>query len=151
MTDNEIIKALECCSSQNVLKGCEDCPLNDKKEDCRNILDFKILDLINRQREVIEQLEVQNGKLKKFFSVKFDRDELEEIVSKQIKMYKVELIREFAEIVKAEDFDRCIDIAYDGSGEVKRAEIRRVLFNKQIDNLVKEMIGDDDNAETPKT
>ena len=68
-------------------------------------------------------------------------DALDLIKRQQIEIEKVksEAVREFAEKLKVEDFDRCIDVIYEGSGEVKRTEIRRVLFNKQIDNLVKEM------------
>ena len=56
MTDNEIIKALECCRDCN----CEECPC------CRIILGVthcteidqeEILDLINRQKAEIERLE----------------------------------------------------------------------------------------------
>ena len=53
MTDKEIIKALECCSSGEAMI-CEECPLN---EECYNDeLDLAelALDLINRQQEQLE-------------------------------------------------------------------------------------------------
>ena len=56
MTDNEIIKALECCWERN----CYDCPIH--KEDkycgiCRAIIVREALDIIKQQQEHIEVLE----------------------------------------------------------------------------------------------
>ncbi len=60
MTDNDIIKALECC-----LKGdydkiinalCAKCPYC-KNTDCKLILQQDVLDLINRQKAEIERLQ----------------------------------------------------------------------------------------------
>mgnify|MGYP003520110880 CR=1 FL=1 len=52
MTDNEIIKAAECCVFG---ESCEGCPLEFK--DCANIDVSKLtLDLINRQKAEIERL-----------------------------------------------------------------------------------------------
>lgn len=57
MTDNEIIKALECCSFDDV-KKCDDCPYYEKetKTYCVNDLIKDTLDLINRQKAEIERL-----------------------------------------------------------------------------------------------
>ena len=141
LTNEEVVKALECCSSPNVLKGCENCPLRNNKENCRSILDFKILNLINDQKTEIERLTEEinalNGNTEKYIAECEKRSrEMAEDYRKEI---RVEAIKEFAKIVKAEAFDRCIDVTYDGRGEVKRIGIRRVLFNKQINELVKEM------------
>ena len=55
MTDNEIIKALECCAS--VDDGClTDCPLYDGDDSCFSTLLKPTLDLINRQKAEIERL-----------------------------------------------------------------------------------------------
>ena len=58
LTDNEIVKALECCSY--ITGVCpEHCPLmND--DGCRNILAEKALEIINRQKAEIERLEAMN-------------------------------------------------------------------------------------------
>lgn len=54
MTDNEIIKALECCFNNN--GNCtEECPLRHNNE-CWKILSSSTLDLINRQQAEIERL-----------------------------------------------------------------------------------------------
>jgi hypothetical protein len=52
MTDNEIIKALECCDG--TLAGCAECP-NYKNRFCCTI-EKDALDLINRQKAEIEGL-----------------------------------------------------------------------------------------------
>ena len=58
MTDNEIIKALECCVASN----CGDCTIFNNKEirrvpgRCVQTLEKNALDLINRQQAEIERL-----------------------------------------------------------------------------------------------
>lgn len=75
MTDNEIIKALECCGSAKV--GCRDCPLNvDEDIICQDELVTEVYKLINRQQT---------------------EDYKEEI--------KSEAVREFAEKLKQQAFD----------------------------------------------
>ena len=54
MTDNEIIKALEVCTSE--LQDCVLCPLLDNCDPL--VLDGQALDLINRQQAEIEKLQV---------------------------------------------------------------------------------------------
>ena len=56
MTDNEIIKALECCF---IKIDCTDCPKNVNKpftEDCLVSVAKQAIDLINRQKAEIERL-----------------------------------------------------------------------------------------------
>lgn len=54
MNDNEIVKALECCTSENG-KDCEDCPCKNftyKRGNggcCNSLMEYA-LDLINRQK-----------------------------------------------------------------------------------------------------
>lgn len=55
MTDNEIIKALECCIKN--LCHCGECPRFERGvDDCHITLYNDILDLINRQRKEIDDL-----------------------------------------------------------------------------------------------
>lgn len=60
MTDNEIIKALECHSKNNV-RTCKGCPYADTYHDingeCIDIMATEALALINRQKVTIEQLQ----------------------------------------------------------------------------------------------
>ena len=53
MTDNEIIKALECCIND----VCEDCPLYGENGNCVQNTKRNALDLINRQKAEIEGLQ----------------------------------------------------------------------------------------------
>ena len=53
MTDNEIIKALECCTADNNM--CNHCPYDNKCIDGKkNLLEEDVLNLINRQKAEIE-------------------------------------------------------------------------------------------------
>lgn len=56
MTDDEIMKALECCAYWESDKSCEDCPENTYGFGCGNKLSKHSLDLINRQKSEIERL-----------------------------------------------------------------------------------------------
>ena len=59
ITDNEIIKALECC---HMVNGCERCPLRNDTEECE-ILNTYALDLIKRQKSEIEKLQHEKSEL----------------------------------------------------------------------------------------
>lgn len=60
MTDNEIIKALECCANWESDKSCEECPANTYGFGCANKRAKASLDLINRQQAEIERLKKEN-------------------------------------------------------------------------------------------
>ena len=60
MTDNDIIKALECCP-KDIL--CEQCPLNGKSN-CMNKLYEYALDIVNRQQSKIKRLNCVIDKIK---------------------------------------------------------------------------------------
>ena len=66
MTDNEIIKALSCCS--NVPYCPTDCPLIENDRDCLLALQKPMLDFINRQKAEIERLTIQRDKAIKDFT-----------------------------------------------------------------------------------
>ena len=55
MTDNEIMKALECCCGDDM--GCKSCPMFDELNSaCVRTTIRSALDLINRQKAEIEKL-----------------------------------------------------------------------------------------------
>jgi hypothetical protein len=55
MTDNEIIKALECCYGNKV--NCNECPMWEYEGDCfEGLMKHNALSLINRQKAEIERL-----------------------------------------------------------------------------------------------
>ena len=62
MTDEEIIKALECCF---ITESCENCPMDKKRFikrfiKCIDKIGKNALNLINRQHEEIEKLRERN-------------------------------------------------------------------------------------------
>ena len=61
MTDNEIIKALECCVKTEFISDCAKCEMF--AIDCKDILIENALDLINRQQAEIERLEAQHREM----------------------------------------------------------------------------------------
>lgn len=109
MTDNEIIKALECCANWQNDKSCEECPANTYGFGCANKMAKYAIDLINRQNAEIERYK---GVIK--------------ILENDIEIAKAEAIKEFAERLR-ERYES-VDGQY----------IDRVL-NSDIDTLIKEM------------
>ena len=61
MTDNEIIKALECCNGWD--GRCLNCPLNREGTNCKEKLNSYALDLVNRQKEEIDRLNIESETL----------------------------------------------------------------------------------------
>ena len=129
MTDNEIIKALKCCSKGIYAEVCEECAFRNEGNkiniDCFNLEEYA-LDLINRQKAEIEMLKTE--------MLKIVEHDIPALAAKQIadehtanvmKYAKSKAIKEFAE------------------------RLKQVLYNDEfiftrniIDNLVKEMVGD---------
>lgn len=118
MTDNEIIKALECCSKSSHFGECfkNQCPLvseNGCKVGKETLYPY-LLDIINRQKEEIEELKKGFTADADFFASEYD-----------LKI-KYEAIKEFAKQVKMAfyyEFDELIPS----------------IMADKIDNLVKEM------------
>jgi hypothetical protein len=117
LTDNEIIKALECCKS--VIGGnCDACPYVccNMYEESDAIKDA--ISLINRQKAEIERLQKVNDSFTD--------------IGKLYSEIKAEAIKEFAERLK-NSADYC-------TGTIE-------FDTEDIDNLVKEMVGDGDGGE----
>ena len=55
MTDNEIVKALECCCSVDV-NACDNCPFHERCYNNNEWIEKEAIDLINRQKAEIERL-----------------------------------------------------------------------------------------------
>ena len=128
MTDNEIVKALECCANAY---DCPDCPFEDDCGSMQKLSTF-VVDLINSQKAEIERLNVAV----KAKDVKLNTGDyaLEKSVSalvNAIKTAKSEAIKEFAERLKTKmnDMSR---VAFDD----KTYFLISIEF---IDNLLKEM------------
>ena len=125
MTDNEIIKALEVCH-KCVYGSCPECPLHGVGG-CDSELMKYALNLIKRQKAEIERLE----------KIEIVFDEIEDTINplpfetdydKAVKQAKAEAIKEFAERLKEK--------------ERPTFPLAMVVDISEIDNLVKEMVGD---------
>lgn len=154
MTDKDIVKALECCISDDDgtrERPCKGCPLL-QNDSCSNSLRKHALDLIYRQKEKIkefdEKLVIQRG-LIDYKKAEIERlqkkvDELAEVLSDAIKIRykeaKSEAIKEFAKKLK-ETITNAINTYYNSNGGGYYLAEDTI---EDIDNLVKEMAG---NAE----
>ena len=139
MTDNDIIKALECCTSDGCT--CRECPYEDTKHivneefetmsngktydawSCDEWLKIDLLDLINRQKAEIERLttlaELGNIRANGYRAM---RD--------KAKNAKAEAIKEFAERLKNRFTEKLGD---------KKESFFSYSVQREIDKLVKEM------------
>ena len=125
MTDNEIIKALECCRVENAIGTCKmrDCPFatNWKCEIAErgtypiNKLIKQALDLINRYKAENEKLNIELKAMRgSTNSYKAEAERLQKAIKVQdimieqqdykIEATKSEAIKEFAERIKAESY-----------------------------------------------
>ena len=125
MTDEQIIKALECCKT-NIQTDCENCPLYKEEvtenSTCITILSENALDLINRQQAEIERLNKEVDRLSQCVLYH----------DGQIVDAKAEAYKEFVEMLKERVMFFPLSALPDG----------RIVNESQIDNLVKEMVGD---------
>ena len=127
MTDNEIIKSLECCVKDGYPYGCKDCQYHNLN--CNEQLDADALDLINRQKVEIERLE------RDVFTYKIRWAKAE---SRETKA-KAEAIKEFAERLKEKAHTTPVFDSY--CSKTYMGNVLKV-YVADIDNLVKEMVGE---------
>lgn len=143
MTDNEIIKALECCIDSSTVLACADCPLLDTKQ-ClgkpktyvSNFIVEQALDLINRLKADVNNYRTRVGNQREELArlneqVNEQKAEIEALEMKcektlynLVERTKSEAIKEFAENLK--DYHK----NYEGFC---------VVDDDDIDNLVAEM------------
>ena len=132
MTDNEIIKVLECCGKEY---SCEKCALNtwlDKKRDCIGAILVNALDLINRLQDEKQALingqeTLQNTIVEQKAEIdrlKHRKTELQ-IRNQELQHEKSEAIKEFIDELK--------------NRVVNKYEYTDIRVFKEIDDLVKEM------------
>ena len=116
MTDNEIIKAMQCVIGNDV--KCSECTYQKVLPfpSCRRMCAKNALDLINRQKAEIERLSIESETLVTQLKVAYEQIH-------KLNMAKSETIKEFAEELK-----NCFAISGD------YLDIINI-----VDNLVKEM------------
>ena len=134
MTDNEIIKALECCTTNGA--SCKDCPAFVKvdRSNCKKY--FRgALDLINRQKAEIEDWKQKNKALR--FSLDLCKGWEERA--------KAEAYKEFAEKMNKEA--EKVEIDREGDFVETDNKIYDTVANwckATSDNILKEKVGDKD-------
>lgn len=145
MTDNEIIKALECCDKNN----CFCCPYRMDNV-CISNLRNDALDLINRQKAEINRWESECGKQSVLW-----RSHFESIFETAKETIRAEAIKEFAERLKK---DLC-DLEFNANTErktIRVSELREqvdwvlhTVFIEIIDNRANEMTREQGNDRLP--
>lgn len=130
MTGNDIIKALECCKA--VGGTCKGCAFGGSRVCIGNLHKFA-LDLINRQQAVIERYEKEHSAKLKVWELldKRTKERYEKLYEEAISVVRAEAIEAFADKVK-ENRVTLFNYIYSSTG-----------FGKQIDDLVKEMVGEE--------
>ena len=124
MTDNEIIKALECCTDESY-ENCNECPYSTDTLSCERLkLLEDSLDLINRQKAEIERLKKEVSVARDAYISIQDRYE----------HTKTEAYKEFAErLNEGAQIADCFD------------SYNMVVGTHFIDNLLKEMVGEEND------
>lgn len=121
MTDNEMIKALECCTDESY-ENCNECPYSIDTERCERMkLLEDILDLINHQKAETERLKKEIQITKDAYTMLQTKNEI----------IKSEAVKEFAERLKEKSFKTIRNYGL----------TKDVVEVCDIDNLVKEMVG----------
>ena len=133
MTDNEIIKAYELCfAERGTSYTCAVCPYHQFGELCKVNRDKDALDLINRQKAEIERLQ------QSLDATIAGQESLQKYISK----VKAEAIKEFAERLK-DILAVEVTVEYEiADGFFKDFFDITETFD-EIDNLVKEVVGED--------
>ena len=141
MTDNEIIKALECCAQP--IPICKECPCYDSNVPypCADQLKWATLNLIDSQQTEIERLNsLVDDHFWDFCSIAgcegASNDCWKTCPDSRYNKIKSEAIKEFAEKLKEK-----VHI-FESGFEANEDRIVKIVTLKDIDNLLKEMVGD---------
>lgn len=130
MTDNEIVKALEYCFTNDWNRTkCDKCKFYTGTTQCVEDLKSASIYLIKRQQAEIERLKCEMGKLLPKDCAYTVQMEVSNKLETQI---RAEAVREFAERLKAKSFKTIRNYGL----------TKDVVEVCDIDNLVKEMVGD---------
>ena len=159
LTDNEVIKALECCSEANNCGKCEYEPTQHQigTVSCCNELMKDALDLIDRLQADNEQLKSDISVSRDAYMSMKDRYEYEKEkvenakqkcidIAKALKTAKAEAYKEFAEEASKklekvrQKYQRLCKEQGEEEDEVMNIHYRGI--KRIVNNLVKEMVGE---------
>ena len=137
MTDNEIIKALECCllSNEQQEERCAECPMCETPLTvCQHLLSYHALDLINRQKAEIERYEKENNaEFKKW-----------EILAERTKELYHDLYEEAKGVVRAETTKEFVKLFEKKIKDVQFTLGQAWEIQCALKDVAKEMTGDND-------
>lgn len=140
LTDEEIIKALECCISTTTEEACAGCPFNKQKlcDKDQWALERYALDLINRQKAEIEKMKECPKCV-----YEYDGEVTEYCVQgpcpnfKTVEQIKTEAYKEFAEKLE----EKLCDCRTVSDGEYCGFDCGDI--HECFDDLLKEMVGEE--------
>ena len=128
MTDNEIIKALECCTDESY-ENCNECPYSTDTLSCERLkLLEDSLDLINSLKAEIERLKKEVSVARDAYISIQDRYE----------HTKTEAYKEFAKRLKNKIKTEC-----NPYGKPTYDYDTSISIMNYMDNLLKEMVGEE--------
>lgn len=137
MTDEQIVKGLECCVSR---KGCDACEFY-MHDTCFVVRHKEIFDLIKRQQAEIEELKKVGNKIDSLGAVAALMDQKERLAcfkNEWEREVRAEAVREFAEKLKKWKYQ---------SSDWSHGEHPFVVEETDIDELVIEMTEKEGGAE----
>lgn len=131
MTDEQIIKALECCINSKCEQDCFGCPYYGEIS-CVKKNGIDLLNLINRKNAEIERLK------DKLNTAKREIVETIPLIEEDIKIAKAEAVKEIIERLEAEITisDKYVRIYNDTKDRTYNNSLREAL------RIVKEMVGE---------
>ena len=148
MTDNEIIKALQCCRT-SLIYDCKRCNLRlengARQPFCTTTLIGNAFDLINR-------LQAENERLKEkgiVVLLKPENAQFENLERFETRQISKEMLPAIVRRVKTEAYKECIEKVKENSNKMELvcsgALVRTdyTITEDALDNLLKEMVGED--------
>lgn len=137
LTDEDVVEGLERCISTTTDKACAGCPFN-KQNLCDKdqwALERYALDLINRQKSEIERLKSANDE-------KFRQWDM---LAEKTKTHYANLYNEAKDKLKAEAYKEFAErLKQSTVMAVMGNKIYAVATSKGVDNLLKEMVGEEE-------
>jgi hypothetical protein len=141
LTDNEVIKALECCASSNTSIACKGCPFDESGVCCEqeNAVLKVALVLINRQKteidilirkhdSLLDEISEMDAEIERLNAVSEICGDCHKQYAEKIERAKSEAIKEFAERLKKKTYPFPCAIG-----------VENAVTIRAINNLVKEM------------
>ena len=156
MTDNEIVKAYINCIGVHQSTDCQECPYHHEEDGCYEKMTDDILSLINRQKTEIEALIAGQETLQKHIAKQKEENKW---LQDQLSKSEAEIAKQESKIERLQHLlnSKAFVLADDKKKQAKAEAIKefaerlkkvlgfgRYISYEQIDNLVKEMVGDED-------